>query len=194
MRSYQELGVLYYTIYNPEHSQRDGHSALEVYRLIQGKYVLQQGEPFWMPELGLGIGRGIGNYTGISREWLYWYDRSGNRYPTPQERGDRQQQRADRQQQRADRQQQRAEQEKQRANLQQQRADHQQQRAEQEKQRANLQQQRAEQAELELEKKEAIQQQAISQLLKLGLSVEQIASALSLSVEFVRKAISNNKQ
>ncbi len=89
MRSYQELGVLYYTIYNPEHSQRDEHSAFEAYRLIQGKYVLQQGEPFWMPELGLGIGRGIGNYTGISREWLYWYDRSGNRYPTPEERGAR---------------------------------------------------------------------------------------------------------
>ncbi len=74
----------------------------------------------------------------------------------------------------------------------------QQQRAEQEKQRAARvairsavrQQQRAEQAELELEKKEAIQQQAISQFLKLGLSVEQIASALSLSVEFVKK---NNK-
>ncbi len=144
MRSYAQLGVLYYTIYNPEYSQRDGHSPFEVYRLIQGKYVLQPGEPFWMPELGLGIGRGIGNYTGISREWLYWYDRSGNRYPTPEERGDRQQQ-------------------------------------------------RAEQAELELEKKEAIQQQAISQFLKLGLSVEQIASALSLSVEFVRKTISHNE-
>ncbi len=179
MRSYAQLGVLYYTIYNPEYWQRDGHSPLEVYRLIQGKYVLQQGEPFWMPELGLGIGRGIGNYTGISREWLYWYDRSGNRYPTPQERADHQQQRA--------------EQEKKRANLQQQRADRQQQRAEQEKKRANLQQQRAEQAELELEKKEAIQQQAISQFLKLGLSVEQIASALSLSVEFVRKTISHNE-
>ena len=173
MTRYAQLGVLYYTIYNPEYSQRDGHSAFEVYRLIQGKYVLQQGEPFWMPELGLGIGRGIGNYTGISREWLYWYDREGNRYPTPEERGDRQQQRA--------------EEEKQRANLQQERADRQQQRAEEEKQRA-------ERAELELEKKEAVQQQAISQFIKLGLSIEQIASALSLSVEEVRKATSQNFQ
>ena len=110
MTRYSELGVLYYIIYNPDYWQRDGHKPFEVYRLIQGKYVLQQGEPFWMPELGLGIGREFGNYTGCSREWLYWYDREGNRYPTPEENRDLQQERAERQQERADRAEQRAEQ------------------------------------------------------------------------------------
>ena len=110
MVRYSELGVLYYIIYNPDYWRRDGHKPFEVYRLIQGKYVLQQGEPFWMPELGLGIGREFGNYTGCSREWLYWYDREGNRYPTPEENRDLQQERADRQQERAERAEQRAEQ------------------------------------------------------------------------------------
>ncbi len=102
MTRYSELGVLYYIIYNPDYWQRDGHKPFEVYRLIQGKYVLQQGEPFWMPELGLGIGREFGNYTGCEREWLYWYDREGNRYPTPEENRDLQQERAERAEQRAE--------------------------------------------------------------------------------------------
>jgi hypothetical protein len=25
-------------------------------------------------------------YSGVTREWLYWYDRSGKRYPMPQEK------------------------------------------------------------------------------------------------------------
>ena len=39
----------------------------------------------WMPEINLGIGRERGTYQGLTREWLYWYDRDGNRYPTPEE-------------------------------------------------------------------------------------------------------------
>jgi hypothetical protein len=39
-----------------------------------------------MPEIGLGIGCERGNYGGITREWLYWYDEDGNRYATPNER------------------------------------------------------------------------------------------------------------
>jgi septal ring factor EnvC (AmiA/AmiB activator) len=38
-----------------------------------------------MPEIGLGIGSGVGTYQGTNREWLYWYDRAGNRYPTSDE-------------------------------------------------------------------------------------------------------------
>ncbi len=184
MTRYSELGVLYYIIYNPDYWQRDGHKPFEVYRLIQGKYVLQQGEPFWMPELGLGIGREFGNYTGCEREWLYWYDREGNRYPTPEENRDLQQQRADRQQQRADRQQERAD-------RQQERAERAEQQIEQEKQRAEQEKQRAEQAELELEKNETFKQQAISKLVKSGFSAEQVADFLSLSLSEVRKAMKN---
>ena len=36
-------------------------------------------------ELGLGIGREIGIYQGIKREWLYWYDEQGKRYLTFEE-------------------------------------------------------------------------------------------------------------
>jgi hypothetical protein len=38
-----------------------------------------------MPEVGLGIGRGIGSYCGLQREWLCWYDQEGKRFPTPEE-------------------------------------------------------------------------------------------------------------
>ncbi len=54
---YAKLGVLYYVIYNPQYWRRDQHQPFEVYKLIDGEYQLQIGEPFWMPEIGLGIGR-----------------------------------------------------------------------------------------------------------------------------------------
>jgi Uma2 family endonuclease len=86
MQNYADVGVTYYVIYNPEYTQRHKHNPLEVYRLVNGAYVLQSGEPFWMPEIGLGIGRGQGTYRGWVREWLYWYDQKGNRLPSLEER------------------------------------------------------------------------------------------------------------
>jgi Uma2 family endonuclease len=83
--AYGNLGVLYYLIYNPEHSQRDQHQPWELYKLVQGSYELQGTEPFWMPEIGLGIGRVQGRLGGIEREWLAWHDAQGNPYPLPQE-------------------------------------------------------------------------------------------------------------
>jgi Uma2 family endonuclease len=80
---YAEIGVLYYAIYNPDYWRRDKHEAFEVYRLENGRYMRQVGEPVWMPELGMGIGRAVGRHEGLEREWLYWYDESGNRYPAP---------------------------------------------------------------------------------------------------------------
>ncbi len=79
---YADLGVLYYIIYS---SRRRRKPRLEVHKLVNGKYKLQAGNPVWLPEIGLGIGCDRGNYSGVTREWLYWYDRSGKRYPTPQE-------------------------------------------------------------------------------------------------------------
>jgi Uma2 family endonuclease len=92
LAKYAEIGVLYYVIYNPEYWRRDQHEPFELYRLEQGQYLRQVGEPLWMPEIGLGIGRGRGLHEGIEQEWLYWYDEFGNRYPAPpdvivQERG-----------------------------------------------------------------------------------------------------------
>lgn len=81
---YANLGVLYYVIYNPEYWQRDRHQPFEVYRLIDGTYRLQIGEPFWMPEIGLGIGRSLRSGD-LQREVLCWYDEHGNRYLASEE-------------------------------------------------------------------------------------------------------------
>lgn len=86
MEIYARLGVQYYIIYNPIYWRRDQHLPLEVYRLVDGVYRLQIGEPFWMSEIGLGIGRGLYHSGPVQREVLYWYDPLGHRYPTPEER------------------------------------------------------------------------------------------------------------
>ena len=172
MTRYAQLGVLYYTIYNPEYWRRDKHNPFENYRLVEGEYIQQTGEPFWMPEVGLSIGRENGTYERWTREWLYWYDQNGTRLSSPEEI---------------------VQQERQRAEQQRQRAEQERQRAEQQRQRAEQQRQRAEQAELQLEQqRQQIQQnqkEAIARLLSLGLDVEQIAAALNLSVQIVQQAI-----
>jgi Uma2 family endonuclease len=84
MTKYAEMGVLYYTIYNSDYWKRDKHEPFEVYRLERGSYVRQRGNPVWMPEIGLGIGYEQGTHEGWSREWLYWYDQQGNRFPAPE--------------------------------------------------------------------------------------------------------------
>ena len=81
---YAQLGILYYVIYAPTRLRRK-RQRLEVYRLVEGKYILQPGDKIWMPEIGLGIGRKQGTYQGRMREWLYWYDEDSNRYSTPEE-------------------------------------------------------------------------------------------------------------
>lgn len=101
LTKYAQLGVLYYTIYNPDYWQRDQHDPFELYRLVEGEYVRQAGEPFWMPEVGLGIGRGIGTYERWTREWLYWYDQNGNRLSIAEEVIAQERQRAAQEQQRA---------------------------------------------------------------------------------------------
>jgi Uma2 family endonuclease len=80
---YAEMGILYYVIYNPLRKRKP---RLEVYKLNNGQYILQPGEIIWLPELGLGIGKELGSYQGIYREWLYWYDQTGKRHEIPEER------------------------------------------------------------------------------------------------------------
>ncbi|BAU14836.1 hypothetical protein LEP3755_53890 [Leptolyngbya sp. NIES-3755] len=132
MLIYAKLGVLYYVIYNPDYWRRDQHQPFEVYQLIDGSYQLQIGEPLWMPEIGLGIGRFQQISDGIDREILTWYDATGSRHLSQ---------------------------------------------AEQERQRA----QQERQARLE----------AVSKLLAMGMSVEQVAEVLSLSVEEVQFVSAN---
>lgn len=85
MHDYARLGVLYYLIYNPDYFQRDKHEPFEIYRLEAGKYVRCLGEPVYLPEIGLGIGRCKGEYQRWQREWLYWYTKKGTRLPSPVE-------------------------------------------------------------------------------------------------------------
>ena len=68
-----------------------------------------------MPEIGLGIGCERGNYSGVTREWLYWYDADGTRYLTPQEQIKQSAERLQQESQRAQQESQRAEQLDQRA-------------------------------------------------------------------------------
>jgi len=95
-QTYQELGILYYVIYDvrPPLRKAREHQPFEVYKLINGKYELQptvalmnaqEGQMVWMPEIGLGIGCERNLHENWCREWLYWFDRNGQRYPTAQE-------------------------------------------------------------------------------------------------------------
>ena len=85
MALYAKLGVQYYVVYNPEFWRRDQHQPFEVYKLEAGIYQLQIGEPYWMPEVGLGIGRYQAEIGGLSQEILTWYDAQGNRHLTAEE-------------------------------------------------------------------------------------------------------------
>ncbi|MBE9101838.1 Uma2 family endonuclease [Vacuolonema iberomarrocanum] len=82
---YARLGVLYYVVYNPEFWQRDRHQPFEVYKLDAGTYRLQIGEPYWMPEIGLGVGRHQAEVGGLPQEILTWYDAQGNRHLSAEE-------------------------------------------------------------------------------------------------------------
>ncbi len=53
VEQYAQMGVLYYVIYNPKRKRK---AKLEVYKLGNSEYQLQDTNPLWMPEIGLGIG------------------------------------------------------------------------------------------------------------------------------------------
>ncbi|MEO0770783.1 MAG: Uma2 family endonuclease, partial [Cyanobacteria bacterium J06649_4] len=82
---YAELGVLYYVVYRPNPSFRRRRHPLEIYKLEEDGYQLIGHEPVWMPEIGLSLGRERGTYLRREREWLYWYDKDGQRLKTPEE-------------------------------------------------------------------------------------------------------------
>jgi Uma2 family endonuclease len=124
---YERMGVLYYVIYNPKRKRKP---KLEIYKLVDSKYELQTANPLWMPEIGLGIGNERADYGGLTRDWLYWYDRDNQRYLTPSEQIELERQRstvasqkAELESQRADTESQRADTESQRAKLERDRAD-----------------------------------------------------------------------
>ncbi|MDF5707036.1 MAG: Uma2 family endonuclease [Nostoc sp. S4] len=92
---YKKLGVLYYLIYNPEFWRRDQHQPFEVYKFINGSYQIQIGEPYFMPEIGLGIGWRQAVIGGIQQEFLCWYDERENCYLTDAEQVQQERQKAE---------------------------------------------------------------------------------------------------
>ncbi len=96
LKLYQELGMLYYVVYNSLSGRRGRykkHESLEVYKLINGKYellpsvtLLETGRVVWIPEIELGIGYERREFGNWERDWLFWYDRNCVRYPTSEER------------------------------------------------------------------------------------------------------------
>jgi Uma2 family endonuclease len=98
LTKYQALGILYYAICNPlagKGGRKKRHQFMDVYKLTNGKYVLMPltalpkgGRMVWLEEIGLGIGYERGMRGDWQRDWLYWYDRSGLKYPTDSERAE----------------------------------------------------------------------------------------------------------
>ncbi|MCF4969459.1 Uma2 family endonuclease [Nostoc sp. CMAA1605] len=111
---YAKLGILYYVVYNPLRRRKP---RLEVYKLVNNIYELYDGNPVWLPEIGLGIGIEQGTYLGIPREWMYWYNQEGQRLLTPEEQARLAQQQAQQAQQQAQQAQQQAQQAQQQAQL-----------------------------------------------------------------------------
>ncbi|NJL83385.1 MAG: hypothetical protein HC890_11340 [Chloroflexaceae bacterium] len=162
---YAKLGVLYYVIYNPLFWRRDRHSPFEVYRLVDGVYQLQAGEPFWMPEIGLGIGRCLLPDDPLKREVLSWFDARGDRHLSEAE-VEREQAQAERQRAEAERQW--AEAERQRARAERQRAEIAQQQTEVERERADVERQRAEMAQQQAEAERQRAERLAERLRQLG--------------------------
>jgi Uma2 family endonuclease len=91
---YQSIGILYYLVYAPLLKRK---ARFQLYKLIEGKYVLQNSgqQPYWMPEIGLAIGAEKRVYDDKEREWLYCYDENSVRYLTPLEKVAMERNRAD---------------------------------------------------------------------------------------------------
>jgi Uma2 family endonuclease len=109
----QILRVPYYIVFSRYTNQ------LRFFKLIGGHYQEQSLDPanprLWIPELELGLGLWHGDYEGITRPWLRWYDKQGTWIPTDAERNKALTQQAEQERQRAEQLAQQAEQERQRA-------------------------------------------------------------------------------
>jgi Uma2 family endonuclease len=97
----QILQVPLYAIFDP----RSGE--LDIYRLVAGKYELQE-EPdtdrrFWIESMGLFLGVWEGEKSQRRGYWLRWWDENGNLLLWGAERVEQERQRAEEERQRADR-------------------------------------------------------------------------------------------
>jgi len=112
----QILQIPYYVVFSRYTNQ------LRAFKLNEAHYQeleVQDGR-VWMSELDLGLGLWQGEFQGINRLWLRWYDAQGNWILTEAEQ---ERQRAEQERQRAEQERQRAEQERHRAEQERQRAE-----------------------------------------------------------------------
>lgn len=101
----QLLKIANYIIFEPD------SGLLEVYRLSDGKYVLEQPDVdgrHWFPELELFLGTWRGTKEARSGYWLRWWDAAGNLLPWAVEQIEQEKQRAEQAQQQAEQEKQRA--------------------------------------------------------------------------------------
>ncbi|MBW4441121.1 MAG: Uma2 family endonuclease [Plectolyngbya sp. WJT66-NPBG17] len=85
MQVYGEiLQVPYYFVFS-RYSNR-----LRFFQLNQGRYqeqrVDRENPRVWLPLLGIGLGVWYGEFDGITRSWIRWYDANGNWIPNNEER------------------------------------------------------------------------------------------------------------
>ena len=159
----QIIRIPYYGIY----IVNDG--TLEFYHLQGTSYqrlVPNERGHYPIPPLGVELGVWHGVYLNSHQPWMRWWDDQGNLLLLGSER---------------------AEQALRQAELERQRAELERTRAEQERQRAEHERALAEQERARAEKAEQSLREAIPRLLALGLSVEQVALSLSITVEVVRQ-------
>lgn len=135
---------------------------LEMYNFVNGSYrkmIANERGHYTIERLGVELGLWQGSYQNQTQLWLRWWDQEGNLLLTGWEQSELERVRAQKAQEQLEQERQRAEQERQRAEQERQRADH----------------------------AERSREEAISRLLAMGLSVEQVAEALGLSLEQVRR-------
>ena len=159
---------------------------LEVYNLINGSYQRmspnQRGH-YSINPLGVELGLWQGNYQNQHQLWLRWWDSEGNLLLTGWERTALEQMRTEQAESRAQT-------ERERAQQAQSVAQTERVLAQVERERAQQAESRAQEAEFlvqaEREQAQQAQQEAVSRLLAMGLSAEQVAEALNLTLEQVR--------
>ena len=147
-----------------------GDEGKQAYR----EQILDANNPrIWIPELRLGLGIWEGEYEGVTRRWLRWYDADGVWIPSDAERAQQAVKEKEQAEERAEQAEELARQER----LEREQAEE---RAEQAEERARREQ---------LEKEQATQQlqQIVLNLLRSGLTPEQVATLTGLSPEQVRQ-------
>ena len=155
------LGVPYYILFDRYTDQlRAFQLAGNQYRRISS----EQSRRVWIPQLKLGLGLWSGEYRGIPRLWLRWYDEQGEWVLTE----------AEQERQRAEQSEQRVEIERQRTEQTQQQLKIERQRTEQTQQQLEIERQRAESSQQQLEIERRPTEELIARLRERGIDPDSL--------------------